>query len=57
MTPTLLLPLQIPVLCNDVRGPLFSFTRFERHCGSKAKKWRLSLRIEPGAVKECTPGG
>lgn len=37
--------------------PLFSFTRFERHCGSKAKKWRLSLRIEPGTVKECPPGG
>ncbi len=36
--------------------PLFSFTRFERHCGSKAKKWRLSLRIEPGTVKECPPG-
>lgn len=36
--------------------PLFSFTRFERHTGSKAKKWRLSLRIEPGVVKECPLG-
>ncbi|KAL6769501.1 hypothetical protein ACKKBG_A31275 [Auxenochlorella protothecoides x Auxenochlorella symbiontica] len=36
--------------------PLFSFTRFERHSGSKAKKWRLSLRIDPGAVPECPPG-
>ncbi|KAL4423940.1 hypothetical protein ABPG75_001241 [Micractinium tetrahymenae] len=33
--------------------PLFSFTRFERHSGSKAKKWRLSIRIDPGAVKEA----
>lgn len=32
-----------------------SFTRFERHCGSRAKKWRLSLRIEPGSVPECGP--
>ena len=36
--------------------PLFSFTRWERHTGSKAKKWRLSLRIEPGSVPECVPG-
>jgi hypothetical protein len=36
--------------------PLFSFTRFERHCGSKAKKWRLSLRIDPGATPECPAG-
>ncbi|EFN52298.1 hypothetical protein CHLNCDRAFT_139056 [Chlorella variabilis] len=35
--------------------PLFSFTRFERHSGSKAKKWRLSIRIDPGAVKEAPP--
>lgn len=35
--------------------PLFSFTRFERHTGSKAKKWRLSLRIQPGSVPECPP--
>jgi hypothetical protein len=37
--------------------PLFSFTRFERHAGSRAKKWRLSLRVEPGSVPECPPGG
>lgn len=36
--------------------PLFSFTRFERHSGSKAKKWRLSIRIDPGAVKEAPLG-
>lgn len=36
--------------------PLFSFTRFERHCGSKAKKWRLSIRIDPGSVPECPSG-
>lgn len=36
--------------------PLFSFTRFERHSGSKAKKWRLSIRIDPGAVKEAPIG-
>jgi hypothetical protein len=36
--------------------PLFSFTRFERHSGSKAKKWRLSIRIDPGAVKEAPAG-
>lgn len=30
-----------------------SFTRFERHSGSKAKKWRLSLRIDPGSIPEC----
>lgn len=36
--------------------PLFSFTRFERHTGSKAKKWRLSLRIQPGSVPECPVG-
>ena len=36
--------------------PLFSFPRFERHSGSKAKKWRLSIRIDPGAVKEAPLG-
>ena len=36
--------------------PLFSFTRFERHSGSKAKKWRLSIRIDPGSVKEAPLG-
>ena len=36
--------------------PLFSFTRFERHSGSKAKKWRISLRIDPGSVPEVPEG-
>lgn len=36
--------------------PIFSLTRYERHSGSKAKKWRLSLRIQPGAVPECPRG-
>jgi hypothetical protein len=37
--------------------PLFSFTRFERHAGSRAKKWRASLRVEPGSAPECPAGG
>ncbi|WIA10783.1 hypothetical protein OEZ85_010952 [Tetradesmus obliquus] len=35
----------------------FSPTQYEQHagCGS-AKKWKASLRIEPGAVRECPRG-
>lgn len=34
----------------------FSATQFEQHGGAgSAKKWKASLRIEPGAVPECPP--
>ena len=33
------------VSCHSVQ---LRCSRFERHCGSKAKKWRTSLRVEPG---------
>ncbi|GAB4823890.1 hypothetical protein N2152v2_010936 [Parachlorella kessleri] len=32
--------------------PIFGLSRFEKHCGSKAKKWRTSLRVEPGSCPE-----
>lgn len=31
-------------------------SRFEKHCGSKAKKWRTSLRVEPGSCPEVRAG-
>lgn len=35
----------------------FSPTQFEQHAGAgSAKKWKASLRIEPGGVKECPHG-
>lgn len=36
---------------------VFSPTQYEQHCGAgSAKKWKASIRIEPGSVPECPPG-
>lgn len=49
-------------LCNDCeRKPEaereFSCTQYEQHCGAgAAKKWKASLRIEPGSVPEVPEG-
>ena len=43
-------------VASGFNRPIWSLTRFERHCGSKAKKWRLSLKIRPGSVPECPAG-
>ncbi|PRW59071.1 Mitochondrial import receptor subunit TOM40-1 [Chlorella sorokiniana] len=32
--------------------PIFGLSRWEKHCGSKAKKWRISLRVVPGSCPE-----
>jgi hypothetical protein len=35
----------------------FSCTQYEQHCGAgAAKKWKASLRIEPGCVPEVPEG-
>jgi hypothetical protein len=35
-----------------------SCTQFEMHCGAgAAKKWKASLRVQPGGVPECPAGG
>lgn len=35
----------------------FSCTQYEQHCGAgAAKKWKASLRIEPGSVPEVPEG-
>ncbi len=38
------------LLARLTRGccPLGHCSRWEKHCGSKAKKWRISLRVVPG---------
>jgi hypothetical protein len=36
--------------------PLFGLSRFERHCGSRSKKWRTSLRVLPGSCPEVALG-
>ena len=34
-----------------------SCTQFEMHCGAgAAKKWKASLRVQPGGVPECPAG-
>lgn len=49
--------------CSDCmskpeQARIFSCTQFEMHCGAgAAKKWKASLRIEPGGVPEVKPGG
>ena len=35
----------------------FSCTQFEQHAGAgAAKKWKASLRVEPGSVPDSTKG-
>ena len=49
-------------LCNDCKKKAeadreFSCTQYEQHCGAgAAKKWKASLRIEPGSVPEVPDG-
>lgn len=49
-------------MCNDCRKKPeaereFSCTQYEQHCGAgAAKKWKASLRIEPGCVSEVPEG-
>lgn len=53
---------RIVCLCSDCgdkpeASRMFSCTQFEMHCGAgAAKKWKASLRIEPGGVPEVKPG-
>lgn len=53
---------RIVCLCADCadkpeQGRIFSCTQFEMHCGAgAAKKWKASLRIEPGGVPEVKAG-
>ena len=49
-------------MCSDCRKKPdvereFSCTQYEQHCGAgAAKKWKASLRIEPGCVPEVPEG-
>ncbi len=60
---TFLLGLQrVICMCTDCRKKPeaereFSCTQYEQHCGAgAAKKWKASLRIEPGSVPEVPEG-
>ena len=49
-------------MCSDCRKKPedereFSCTQYEQHCGAgAAKKWKASLRVEPGCVPEVPEG-
>lgn len=54
---------RVVCLCSDCRKKPeaereFSCTQYEQHCGAgAAKKWKASLRLEPGCVPEVPEGG
>lgn len=44
-------------VCEGHDRPIFGLSHWERHAGSRCKKWRCSLRVEPGTCGEVPAGG